>query len=524
MLQFPLGMSTFADLRNDGYVYVDKTENIHKLITQGRRYFLSRPRRFGKSLLVSTLKEVLVSNKPLFKDLWIEKSNYQWPKHGVILLNFSAIGVTNAATLHRGLCKLLQEIADDYKLELTLDTQSSEDALRSLVRALHAKFDRVAILVDEYDSPILKHLENTPQAKEICDAIRSFFTAVKGLDEYIKFTFITGVSSFAKAGIFSGLNNLEIITLRPEWATICGYTDPEIDQYFAPHIQAWAEKENIPYDDMRMKIRQWYNGYHFGANSSSVYNPFSLMSSLKAQDFENFWLATGTPSFLIKELEKNYRTPEIQMLNLDSLETTADILGTFEVGKTPLAALMFQTGYLTITGFVKEDKIYKLGYPNYEVRTTSQKYLLGVYASLEFDETNKFALDLVRALKQKNIPEVVSLIKSMITRVPYPLHMKEEKFYHGLLQVLFGAAGLKAYSEHMTSHARIDMVIELPAVNYLLEVKFNESAEKALEQIEDRKYYEALKYQNKPIILLGLAFHRQPKEFDITYAFRELLK
>lgn len=211
MLQFPLGMSTFADLRNDNFLYVDKTEHVYNLITQGRRYFLSRPRRFGKSLLVSTLKETLVGNKPLFEGLWIGKSNYQWPKHGVILLNFSAIGVTNATTLHRGLCKLLQEVADDYKLGLTLDTQSSEDALRSLVRALHAKFDRVAILVDEYDSPILKHLENPAQAKEICDAIRSFFSAVKGLDEYIKFVFITGVSSFEKTNTLSDLD-LAIIT------------------------------------------------------------------------------------------------------------------------------------------------------------------------------------------------------------------------------------------------------------------------------------------------------------------------
>ena len=368
--RLPLGRSSFSAIRKAGYLYVDKTEHAHNLITQGDRYFLSRPRRFGKSLFVSTLKEILESNKQLFNGLWIEKSDYQWHKHGVVALDFSLIKA-DLNSLVNDICALLQDIANSYELELILDIDNAERALVTLVKALYKQFGYVAVLVDEYDSPILKHLAEVEQAGKIRDTIRSFFGALKGLDQYINFVFITGVSSFAKAGIFSGLNNLKIITLYDQWATICGYTDQEIDNYFAPYIQAWADKENIAYDDLRSQIKDWYNGYRFGAVVAPVYNPFSFMNALDIQEFENFWFASGTPTFLIKELEKVHRASEIKLLELESIETTKDILGSFDVGKTPLSTLMFQAGYLTIIGFNEQTKKYKLGYPNYEVRTAA---------------------------------------------------------------------------------------------------------------------------------------------------------
>jgi len=520
--RLPLGRSAFSSIRQAGYLYVDKTQYAYNLITQGDRYFLSRPRRFGKSLLLSTLQEILESNTSLFQDLWIKKSDYHWHRHGVITLDLSAIMVTNLEILRSRLCKLLQNNANHYQLGLTLHTTEPDSAFEDLVLALHAKFGHVAVLIDEYDSPILKHLNHPELASDIRDTLRSFFGALKSLDKYINFVFITGVSSFAKAGIFSGLNNLKIITLNDQWTTICGYTDQEIDQYFTPHIQAWANAENISYDTLRSQIKQWYNGYRFGANATSVHNPFSLMNALDLQKFENFWFTTGTPTFLVKELEKAHRASEIQLLELESIKTTGDILGIFDIGKTPVPALMFQTGYLTITNFDKENQAYQLGFPNYEVRTSAQKYLLSIYTETNIETTVQFALNLVSAFKQKNIPEIITLIKSILTRVPYPSHIHEERFYHSLLQTLFGAAGLKAYSEHMTSHARADMIIELPTVNYVLEIKLNQSAQKALAQIEERKYYEALRYQDKPTILLGLNFKREPKNFDIEYESKEI--
>jgi len=520
--RLPLGRSSFSAIRTAGYLYVDKTEYAYNLITQGDRYFLSRPRRFGKSLLVSTLQEILEANKPLFKDLWIEKSDYHWHKHGVITLDFSKIEASSVHDLRIRLCELLQIVANNYQLELTLDPQKPATALETLVQALHNKFQHVAVLIDEYDNPILQVLNDLNQAHEIVNSMRSFFATIKSLDKYINFVFITGVSSFAKAGIFSGMNNLKTITLDKQYATICGYIDQEIDHYFAQHIQTWADKENISYDDLRSQIKNWYNGYHFGADVNPVYNPFSFMSALDIQEFKNFWFTTGTPTFLIKELEKEYRTPELKMFDLKDFETAEDDLGVAEIGETPLAALMFQTGYLTITEFDQARKLLILGYPNHEVSTATQKRLLGMYTRMQIAETSRFAANILYALKQKDIPEIIELIKSIFVRVTYHEHLKDEAFYHGLLQVLFGAAGINASSQIATSHGRIDMVLELPALIYIIEIKLNATAEKALKQIEEQQYYEALRYKNKPIVLLGLNFNRKPKKFDITYASKEI--
>ncbi len=400
MFRLPLGLSTFAKIRKASYLYIDKTEHAYNLITQGHRYFLSRPRRFGKSLLVSTLKEILAGNQSLFTDLWISRSNYQWQPHGIVMLDLSAITVTNVEDLRSGLCALLQDIADDYKLNLKLNSAKPDIALRALVRALAAKFGHVAVLIDEYDSPILQVLHKPQQAQIVRDAIRSFFTIIKSLDALVDFVFITGVSSFAKAGLFSGINNLRILTMDHRWATICGYTDSEVDNYLKSQLQAWAIAKNITYEQLRQQVKYWYNGYRFCADSITVYNPFSLMNALDLQEFKNFWLQSGTPAFLVAELAKKYRQSEHEILNLEHFETTEDALGIFEISAMPLTALMFQTGYLTITAYDSEKRAFQLGYPNFEVRTALQKYLLGVYANLELTEAESFALKLYSALKK----------------------------------------------------------------------------------------------------------------------------
>ena len=249
LTRLPLGLSTFAKIRNSDLVYIDKTEHAYRLITEGStRYFLARPRRFGKSLFVDTLKQIFMGNKNLFEGLSISKSKYEWHQHGVIALDLSSIEVLTAEDFRVGACELLQDIADDYKLDITLNERRPDSALRQLVRALYAKFGRVAFLVDEYDSPILQALYNSTlrDAKAIRNAEKAFFSVIKSMDSRIDFAFITGVSSFAKADIFSGMNNLDILTLDPRYATICGYTDEEVEKAFASHIKAWADsKENL---------------------------------------------------------------------------------------------------------------------------------------------------------------------------------------------------------------------------------------------------------------------------------------
>jgi hypothetical protein len=521
-LKLPLDLSNFKEMRESGYLYVDKTEHAYNIITEGRKYFLSRPRRFGKSLFVSTLREILNGNKELFEGLWIYNSNYNWGQYGIIELDLSSLGIDSPESLKVGLCYALNKVAQDYSLNIDLKLNSPEILLIEVVNALRKQFGKVAVLIDEYDNPILQTLKDESRATAVRDAIRLFFTAIKSRDTLIDLVFITGVSSFTRAGLFSGFNNLRDITLNPKYATICGYTDAEVDFYLAEYIRVWSESTNIPYSDLRTQMKTWYNGYSFVNGAQTVYNPFSLMNALEAKTFKNFWFQSGTPTFLVEELKKEYRKEEAHILDPEKFEATEETLGIFDVGATPLPALMFQTGYLTIKEFIPEKRLFKLGYPNYEVRTAMQKYLLSIFTKLDYISAEHISLQLRSAFGSGNIDEAVQLIKQLFTSVPYQLHVKEEKFYHALLQVACGASGIKSQSEHSISHGRIDLVLYLSNVIYIIEIKLNDSAEVALEQIEQRRYYEAFLSYGKPITLLGLSFKREPKNFDLTYKVKYL--
>ena len=517
MLKLPLDISTFSELRTSNYLYVDKTEYIYKMITGGRRFFLSRPRRFGKSLLVSTLHEVLTANKPLFKNLWIDKSDYEWKEYGVINLDFSLLMPNDIATLHHNLKRDLLLIAEHYSISFNESINDPSSLLIYLARHLFNRFGRVALLVDEYDSPILKALENQELSENIRNEIQQFFSTIKGLDKYIQFVFITGVSSFAKAGLFSGINNLQILTLHDEYGTICGYTDQEIDHYFHGYITEWAQKSNIPFETLRKQIKHWYNGYRFGDNTQAVYNPFSFMNALKIQQFKNFWFQSGTPKFLVEVLKRNENS-----YDLDNFTINEDSLGIFDVGKTPILTLMFQAGYLTISDYNPQRQSYTLQYPNEEVRISFQKYLLEVFAHIESTHAAQLSIKLYQAFEQENIEQVIEILHQFFAHVPYQLHMKEEKYYHALFTMICIGARIKAQSEYSTSLGRIDLVLEFPKVIYVVEVKFNKSPEEALQQIKERRYYERFLSQDKSIILLGLSFKREPSNFDIAYVSEKL--
>jgi hypothetical protein len=378
MRRLPLDTSIFAQLRELNYVYVDKTEYIYRMITGGHRFFLSRPRRFGKSLLVSTMKEILTNNRKLFDGLWIAQSDYKWQEYGVIDLDFSKVTTDTPETFENHLKEEMLFIAKRYNIQLNTATSDISSILKNLVQELFIRFGRVAILIDEYDSPILKTLYDEDLAKTVRSRIQQFFTTIKGLGQQVPFAFFTGVSSFAKAGLFSGINNLQILSLDKRFAGICGYTDEEISHYFSEHIATWAQSNNESAETLRQRIKTWYNGYRFGYPVTAVYNPFSLMYALSTQEFNNFWFQSGTPTFLVEILKKNYK-----QFDIDTLQASKDFLGTFDVGNIPTISLMFQAGYLTITGYDPESDLYTLDYPNLEVKKSFQKYLLEVFAHIE---------------------------------------------------------------------------------------------------------------------------------------------
>ena len=373
MKRLPTDVSTFSIMINDGYQYVDKTEQIYSLITRGRYYFLSRPRRFGKSLLVSTLKELFLGNKELFKDLWIGKNtDYNWQEYPIIDLDFSRIPRTNFQELRDGINAELRYIAKSYSVEIE-QWNTPEQTLRYLILEL-AKKSKVVILIDEYDKPILDHIKNIDEAHAQREVLRSFYTVIKGMDQYIHFVLLTGVTKIGQTSVFSGLNNLNDITMKPEAATLLGYTQQELENNFGEYLERFAQKKQTTVQGILDQMRTWYNGYCFTKNGAKVYNPFSVTYCLHDKDFANYWIKSGTPKFLIDLISK---TPE-ELENIEKKELSTSSLEVFNIEKIHLISVIFQAGYYTIQSYNPETNKYLIGYPNREVQEAFTLRLLSL--------------------------------------------------------------------------------------------------------------------------------------------------
>ncbi|MBS0628013.1 MAG: AAA family ATPase [Verrucomicrobia bacterium] len=506
MQELPFSIQDFSNIREFNYLYIDKTKYAHDLVIQrGQSFFLSRPRRFGKSVFVSTLKAILLSKKELFEGLWIAKSTYTWPIYGVIHLDFSSLKSTNATTLETSLCTHLKLIAKHYEIPDKLSVVDPNAALCTLVNALYEKFGRVAVLIDEYDHPILSSL-HSPNSLEVLKGIQSFFATVKSLGAPIHFLFLTGVTAFAKAGVFSGLSHPKNLSDLPEYACICGYTEEEIDSYFTPYIEKMATKINISTTQLRADLKKMYNGYLFAENSPAVYNPVSLTNALDTGKIKNYWFDSGTPSFLIEILKKEYANQSLSIFQMEEFKSSEIEPKYFDIDAIPIPAIMLQTGYLTIKDFV--DGKYILGFPNLEVQAALQRYMMGVLLPLDLNMISNFSTDLIKALTSEDIPTITSLFNTLCSHIPSILHISKEEFYHALLITTFQACGVKTLAEHATTDGFIDLVLELSKMYYIVEVKFNESTKTALEQINQKEYYQPFLHSGKKIRLLGINFHR----------------
>lgn len=382
MKKLPIDVSDIETMITGNYIYVDKTKLIYDLITGGRLYFLSRPRRFGKSLLISTLKEIYTGNKALFKDLWIGNSGYDWVKYPVVHLDFSGISYTSVEALTADLSWKLENIAQSFAIRIE-DAPSLITKLCSLVTQLALK-SRVVVLVDEYDYPLLRNLHALKKAEALRDTLSSFFAALKGLDSAgcIKSIFITGVTKFSKTSIFSGMNNLNDISLDLATADLLGYSEEEIKCFFKEPITLFSKTKNLSEETIFNEMKTWYNGYTFSENpkAQKVYNPFSMLYYLQKQQLENYWFESGTPTFLIDLLKSHYRTSEgfwEKAGGLDSIVVSRKSLGAFDIeAKLPVFTLLFQTGYLTIKSYDPKLKAYTLGCPNEEVKQSLTTYLM----------------------------------------------------------------------------------------------------------------------------------------------------
>lgn len=495
MKKLPLGIQTFSSIIEGKYLYIDKTKEIFTLITQDIYYFLSRPRRFGKSLLVSTLGEIFRGNQTLFKGLYIY-NKISWKKYPVIQLDFSIIPHSSPKILQKALCNILDDYSEYYGIKL--EKEFLEERFLELIRKL-AENEKIVILIDEYDKPILDHIANMEKARANREVLRSFYAVLKGADPYLHFVFLTGVTKFNKVSIFSGLNNILDITLDRRFTTLLGITQEEFLAYFPEYIDRLALEESIGKEDLIEEIKTWYNGYSWdGVNF--LYNPTSILSLFTQYIFNNYWFATGTPSFLMNLIkEKQITAPEIEprMITHFGLDNA-------DIENLELYSLLFQTGYLTITGKEKIGRMvqYSLGFPNLEVRESFYNHLFAIFTTFEALEIPPLYMNLIKHLQNRDMEKFQTGLTYLFSRIPYTLHLPYESYYHSLFYIILALMGAKIDMEVLSDKGRIDAVLELEKLIYIIEFKMGK-AEEALKQIKEKRYWEPYLGKGKVLYLLG---------------------
>ena len=496
MKPLPIGIQTFRDLIEGNYLYIDKTRSIYGLIKNSKgAYFLSRPRRFGKSLTLSTLEQIFLGNRDLFQGLWIYDSEYKWKKHPVIRFDFSKQKADSPERLIEFINNQLDYISAQYSVGL--DRRQYYERFEELIMKL-GKAEKVVILIDEYDKPIIDHLEDTELALKMREVMKGFFSVLKGNDEYTRFLFLTGVSKFSKAGVFSNLNHLSDITLDETYSSLVGITEDELKTGFSEYISDLAAKEKTTENETLNTIRQWYNGYRFSAEGASVYNPFSTLLLFERKRFEHHWFETGTPEFLLKLiLNNNYDIMDIP------LKTEALNFSSYEVDDLSLTPLLVQTGYLTIKDYDAAEKIYTLDYPNFEVKKAFLSYFMQKFRKKE--APGSLIIKLTEAFQQEDLERSIQTVREIFAGIEYDLHISHEKYYQTLFYLTFTLLGFRISTEVKTNLGRIDAVIESKSI-YIFEFKFSGTKEEALAQIRNKKYYEKYLNKGKDIYLVGAEF------------------
>jgi len=500
MRKYPIGIQDFRKIIESDYLYIDKTKIIFDLITNGSYYFLSRPRRFGKSLLLSTIKEIYSGSKELFKGFWIE-NNWDWNKiHPVIHVKFASMGFGEIG-LEKGIVNALNEIAEEHKI--TLSNQSVALGFKELITKLSVD-KKVVILIDEYDKPVIDYLENLDKAYENRTILKRFYSVLKDNDQNIEFLLITGVGKFTKVSIFSDLNNLRDISIDKKFSTLVGITQSELDITFTQEIEEFGiENENIKAD-----IKRFYNGYSWGAKET-VYNPFSLLSFMQTGEFKIFWFETGTPTFLIEQVKKR------SLFNFEEVEADLEGLSDLNIDNLNSSALLFQTGYLTITDYDKETGIYTLKYPNKEVKDSLNRRLLVAYRYSEQGTSTPLVIHLLKAFKANDIEEVVNIINTAFETIPYDLWKgATELHYHALTHLIFTLLGSFTESEVHSSKGRCDMIVKTSIHIFALEFKLDKSAEEALNQIETKGYLKPFALDERTKVAIGISFSSEKKGIE----------
>ena len=512
--RLPIGIQTFREIRGQDCYYVDKTPYIRRLLDEGKHYFLSRPRRFGKSLFLDTCKELFEGNEPLFEGLHIHE-HWDWSvRYPVVRLDLGGWGSGEPEDLHEDVMAQLEGEAEAAGIAARYDTAPAR--FRHLIRALHRQAGQpVVVLVDEYDKPILDTLERPEVARANRDYLRGLYATIKSSDAHVRFTFLTGVSKFSKVSLFSGLNNLIDITLDPACSAICGYTEADLDSVFAPELPGLDRDE----------IRHWYNGYNW-RGEEKVYNPFDILLLFRNREFGAWWFETSTPSFLVDMLFQR----RVSSLALDDMLGSSDLLSAFDVDHIATEALLFQTGYLTIRRAEQRGNrtYYRLGYPNLEVRQSLNESLLN-HMTGDASSGAEHSARLYDLVVANDFAGLQALFRAFFASIPYEWYTRNdiasyEGYYASVFYSWFAASGLDVTVEDSSSHGRLDMAVRLNDNVYLFEFKVVETEPEgaAMAQLKERRYADKYRASGRPIYLVAVEFSRETRNlaaFEVERAW-----
>ena len=475
---YPIGIQNFEKIRNDGYFYIDKTALMYQMVKTGSYYFLSRPRRFGKSLLISTLEAYFQGKKELFAGLAVERLEKNWIKYPILHLDLNIEKYDTLESLDNILEKSLTAWEKLYGAEPSERSFSLRFA-GIIERACKQAGQRVVILVDEYDKPMLQAIGNEELQKKFRDTLKPFYGALKTMDGCIKFAFLTGVTKFGKVSVFSDLNNLDDISMRKDYVEICGVSDQEIHENLETELHEFADARGITYDRLCTELKDCYDGYHFTHNSIGIYNPFSLLNAFKYKEFGSYWFETGTPTYLVKLLKKHHYDLE----RMAHEETDAQVLNSIDSESTNPIPVIYQSGYLTIKGYDERFGIYRLGFPNREVET-------GDYDSF-FHRLQSFFAD-----------------------TTYEVIREQELHYENVLFIVFKLVGFYTKVEYHTNDGRIDLVLQTEKFIYIMEFKLNGTAEEALQQINDKRYALPFEADGRKLFKIGINFSEKTRNIE----------
>ncbi len=505
---YPIGRQDFKAIIEDGYAYVDKTERMYEMIKNRTFVFLSRPRRFGKSLLINTLQQYFEGNKELFKDLKISRLEKDWIKYPVFRFDMSECKDMDVDGIKASIASTLKIYEDQYGISC----EDKENGLRfkKLIRSVCSQTGRKAVvLIDEYDSPLLAHLHDGKLA-DVKPVLQELYQQVKVNEQFEQFVFITGISRFSQVSIFSTLNNLENISMDDAFCDICGITQDELMENFREDIEDFARNEEISFDEMALKLKTKYDGYHFSKKKTDVFNPLSVLSAFSKKELKNFWFETATSSYVIDHLKKH----NAQILDFESVELFESDFYVSQEDSRSVYPLLFQAGYLTIKDYDRESSRYVIGYPNSEVRVSMLEVMMPSWVGCSATDGKNYMCDFYFALKAGKIDEAFELLKEFFVQIPNVLNNKNEKHFQTVIYVLFRWLGFYTQSEVNTSKGRLDCILFAPKQIFIIEFKVDESAEKALAQINEKGYAEPYRTDGRPIIKIGVNFSSEERTIE----------